>query len=55
MDANQFQSHVNNLSQAIGAIQGLLGQFQGPQGGPSQSNQKRDMEGPTHPFTFRKD
>jgi hypothetical protein len=55
MDANQFQAHVNNLSQAIGAIQGLLAQFQGSQGGPSQPNQHRDMEGPAHPFTFRKD
>jgi hypothetical protein len=55
MDANQLQSHVNNLSQAIGAIQGLLAQFQGGQGVPNQPNQQREIEGPKHPFTFRKD
>jgi hypothetical protein len=55
MDPNQLQSHVNNLSQAIGAIQGLLAQFQGTQGTQSPPNQQREMEGPKHPFTFRKD
>ncbi len=28
MDPNQVQHHINNLSQAIGAIQGVLSQFQ---------------------------
>jgi hypothetical protein len=55
MDANQLQYHVNNLSQAIGAIQGLLTQFQGSQSMPGQTNQRRDAEGPRHPFTFRQD
>lgn len=52
MDVNQFQNHVNNLSQAIGAIQGLLAQFQG---NPSQPNNRGEIEGPKHPFSFRKD
>lgn len=55
VDAEQLQYHVNNLSQAIGAIQGLLAQFQGMQGTPNQPNQRGDMEGPPNPFTFRKD
>jgi hypothetical protein len=52
MDQNQIQSHLNNLSQAIGAIQGLLSQFQGTSAanGPSKPS-----EGPQHPFSFRKD
>ncbi len=50
MDADQFQGQIHNISQAIGAIQGVLSQFTGnpPQGGGSQS-------GPSHPFEFRKD
>jgi hypothetical protein len=52
MDANQMQQHINNLSQAIGAIQGVLSQFQG--GNPG-SNPAKPPEGPVHPFSFRKD
>jgi hypothetical protein len=52
MDANQIQHHINNLSQAIGAIQGVLSSFQaGNQGGAPVKPQ----EGPKHPFSFRKD
>lgn len=52
MDPNQMQNHLNNVSQALGAIQGLLSQFQGNnQGNPSVKPQ----EGPPHPFSFRKD
>lgn len=54
MDPNQLQNHINNLSQAIGAIQGVISQFQAnnPNGaaGPLKS-----QEGPRHPFSFRKD
>ncbi|MDP4085698.1 MAG: YlbD family protein [Bacillota bacterium] len=52
MDPNQMQHHINNLSQAIGAIQGLLTQFQGT---TSQPPQTRELEGPKNPFSFRKD
>jgi hypothetical protein len=51
MDPNQVQHHINNLSQAIGAIQGLLTQFQGS----NPPNQVRELEGPKNPFSFRKD
>lgn len=52
MDTNQMQHHINNLSQAIGAIQGILSQFQGPANQPSHP---RELEGPKNPFSFRKD
>ncbi|MED4203344.1 YlbD family protein [Neobacillus mesonae] len=52
MDANQMQSHLNNLSQAVGAIQGLLAQFQGSGGGGNPVN---PPEGPKNPFSFRQD
>ncbi|GIN19060.1 MAG TPA: hypothetical protein DEO65_10670 [Bacillus bacterium] len=51
MDANQMQHHINNLSQAIGAIQGVLTQFQGN----SQENNPSQNEAPRNPFSFRKD
>jgi len=53
MDANQVQYHLNNLSQAIGAIQGLLSQFQGSN--QPQQFQQREPQGPANPFSFRKD
>lgn len=53
MDANQVQHHMNNLSQAIGAIQGLLSQFQSSN--QPANSKPRNAEGPTHPFSFRKD
>lgn len=51
MDPNQVQHHMNNLSQAIGAIQGLLSQFQSG----NQPGNTRDTSGPPNPFSFRKD
>jgi hypothetical protein len=50
MDPNQIQHYVNNVSQALGAIQGVLSQFQGSQ--PKQVSSKVE---PRHPFSFRKD
>jgi hypothetical protein len=50
MDPNQIQHYVNNLSQALGAIQGVLSQFQG-----SQSKQTPLKVEHKHPFSFRKD
>ncbi|MFZ7942177.1 MULTISPECIES: YlbD family protein [Bacillaceae] len=52
MDPNQMQTHINNLSQALGAIQGVISQFQG--GNPASGSIK-PQEGPQHPFSFRKD
>ncbi|MBW8348660.1 YlbD family protein [Bacillus sp. IITD106] len=50
MDANQVQHHINQLSQAIGAIQGVINQFQGsnppPINPPTTNN---------NPFSFKKD
>ncbi len=54
MDPNQVQHHINNLSQAIGAIQGVLSQFQ--LNNPNQgANSVKPPEGPNNPFSFRKD
>ncbi|GIN61399.1 hypothetical protein J27TS8_13920 [Robertmurraya siralis] len=53
VDPNQLQGHITNLSQALGAIQGLILQFQGgKQGNASSSNQPAQS---SHPFQFRKD
>jgi hypothetical protein len=53
IDPNQLQYHMNNLSQAIGAVQGLLSQFQVNNNQPP--NQMREQERPKHPFSFRQD
>lgn len=50
MDINQVQQYINNASQALGAVQGVLSQFQTP----TQPN-NRNNSGPSHPFSFRKD
>ncbi|SDM04652.1 YlbD family protein [Bacillus sp. OK048] len=50
MDPDQIQHYVNNLSQALGAIQGVISQFQGNQSKPVQSKIEHK-----HPFSFRKD
>ncbi|MDF1506712.1 YlbD family protein [Robertmurraya sp. DFI.2.37] len=53
VDPNQLQGHITNLSQALGAIQGLILQFQGgKQGSATSSNQPAQS---SHPFQFRKD
>jgi hypothetical protein len=54
MDPNQMQSHISNLSQALGAIQGVISQFQGGNVN-SVSGPSKPQEGPKHPFAFRKD
>lgn len=50
MDSEQLQGQINNISQALGAIQGVLSQFQGDKGRPGSRN-----TGPKNPFSFRKD
>ncbi|KUP08545.1 hypothetical protein Q73_04950 [Bacillus coahuilensis m2-6] len=54
MDANQMQSHLANLSQAIGAVQGVLSSFQGDTS-TSKAASKSTEEKPNHPFSFRQD
>jgi hypothetical protein len=50
MDPDQIQHYINSLSQALGAIQGVISQFQGSQ--PKQVKPKIEHK---HPFSFRKD
>lgn len=52
MDPNQVQHHINNLSQALGAIQSVISQFQG---NSAAGSSVKPQEGPKHPFLFRKD
>ncbi|MBS8263332.1 hypothetical protein DYI25_02630 [Mesobacillus boroniphilus] len=51
MDPEQMQGQIHNISQALGAIQGVLSQFQGSKGGQQASK----GSGPAHPFSFRQD
>ncbi|WP_045515408.1 YlbD family protein [Neobacillus niacini] len=50
MDPDQIQHYINNLSQALGAIQGVISQFQGSQ--PKHAAPRIEHK---HPFSFRKD
>lgn len=50
IDPNQLDEQINNLSKALGAIQGVLSQFQQTRANPSPK-----IEKPPHPFLFRKD
>lgn len=53
MDPSQVQGHISHLSQALGAIQGVISQLQGEgKGNPPKS---RESDIPHHPFHFRKD
>jgi hypothetical protein len=51
MDAQQLDTHINQLSQALAAIQGVLSQFQGP----NQIKPVQKSDQPPNPFQFRKD
>jgi hypothetical protein len=51
MDPQQIQAYAGHLSQALGAIQGVLAQFQSDK--PKSAG--RPQEKPNHPFFFRKD
>jgi hypothetical protein len=52
MDPNQMQTYLQNASEAVSAIQGLLTQFQG---GNTANTPTKRPEGPPHPFSFRQD
>ncbi|TYS15681.1 hypothetical protein FZC78_13845 [Rossellomorea vietnamensis] len=54
MDPAQMEQHINSLSQAIGAVQGVLSQFQSADTS-SQSKATEAPERPRHPFSFTKD
>ncbi|MGX6442070.1 YlbD family protein [Neobacillus sp. K501] len=51
MDPEQIQYYLNNLSQALGAIQGVISQFKGSHQGKLVKAQPEHK----HPFLFRKD
>jgi hypothetical protein len=51
MDPQQIQYYVGHLSQALGAIQGVLAQFQTDKPKSAGTTQEK----PNHPFFFRKD
>ncbi|MGG0717775.1 YlbD family protein [Robertmurraya massiliosenegalensis] len=53
VDPNQLQGHITNLSQALGAIQGLILQFQGGKQGNTTNNHSTNQA--PNPFQFRKD
>lgn len=53
MDANQLQQHINNLSEALGAVQGVISNFQTTNKTPTVETDTRSKQ--THPFSFRKD
>lgn len=52
MDPEQMQSYIGHLSQALGAVQGVLSQFQN---GAAKNSSNSPHQKPNHPFSFRKD
>ncbi|MBU8877692.1 YlbD family protein [Bacillus sp. FJAT-29790] len=52
MDSNQMQGHMNNISKALSAVQGVLAQFSG---GSQVSPPKSGIQKPVNPFVFKKD
>lgn len=53
MDPEQIQKQIANISQALGAIQGVISQFQSSSG----KNEQQPPSPPAskHPFSFRQD
>lgn len=52
MDPNQIQTHLGQLSSALGAIQGVVAQLAD---GAAKQGSKKTVQKPNHPFQFRKD
>jgi hypothetical protein len=52
MDPNEMQGYVQNLSQALSAVQGVISQFQG---GNQVGSAKSVDQKPSSPFVFKKD
>ena len=53
MDPNMISSHIGQLSQALGAVQGVLVQFQ--KGDNQNNTNSNSPQQSNHPFHFRKD
>lgn len=53
IDANQLQTYIATLSEALGALQNLISQFQSGPGGSPSGNKRHDKT--NGPFQFRKD
>lgn len=51
MDPDQIQKQIGNISQALGAIQGVISQFQST----AQTEKKPPPVPNNHPFKFRQD
>lgn len=52
MDPHQIQQHLQHLNEALGAVQGILSQFQTSEKAPQKAP---DSVKTSHPFMFRKD
>ncbi|KRG14139.1 YlbD family protein [Lederbergia galactosidilytica] len=55
MDGNQLQQHIQQLSQAIGAVQGVLTQFSQSSGQNGAQSSGAQQAKSNNPFSFRKD
>lgn len=53
IDANQLQTYIATLSEALGALQNLISQFQSGLGGDSSAHHRQNKL--NSPFQFRKD
>ncbi|WP_335870485.1 YlbD family protein [Bacillus sp. 2205SS5-2] len=53
MEPDQIQNHISNLSQALGAIQGVLTQFSSSNSSSTQV--KTEPKSRPNPFSFNKD
>ncbi|KMY45109.1 hypothetical protein AC622_13460 [Bacillus sp. FJAT-27916] len=52
MDPDQIQKQISNISQALGAIQGVISQFQSS---PGKNEQPSSAPVSKNPFSFRQD
>lgn len=55
MDPEQIQKQISNISQALGAIQGVISQFQSSSGKNEQPQSPSAPPASKHPFSFRQD
>lgn len=55
MDGNQLQHHIQQLSQAIGTVQGVLTQFNQSGGQTGTASSGAQQPKANNPFSFRKD
>ncbi|MGM9928983.1 MAG: spore coat protein YlbD [Bacillus sp. (in: firmicutes)] len=52
VDVQSMQKHVSNLSQALGAISGVISQFQSP---PKEKEKEKETSKPKKPFSMHRD